>query len=125
MHKTVTLRLKDDVYKIFAEIAKAENRSLSNLIETAALKNVREQQFVDDIEMAEIMSNAELLKSLKEGCAEAHALPVEAQDDEHCGSRHEHRGAVEGSGQVADVVGARRVGSDPRQRPASQLRRSP
>ena len=32
MHKTVTLRLKDDVYKIFSEIAKAENRSLSNLI---------------------------------------------------------------------------------------------
>jgi predicted transcriptional regulator len=74
MHKTVTLRLKDDVYKIFAEIAKAENRSLSNLIETAALKNIREQQFVDDIELAEIMSNAELLKRLKEGSAEAHQL---------------------------------------------------
>ena len=52
MHKTITLRLKDDVYKIFAETAKAENRSLSNLIETAALKNIREQQFIDDIEMA-------------------------------------------------------------------------
>jgi predicted transcriptional regulator len=71
MHKTITLRLKDDVYKIFAEIAKAENRSLSNLIETAALKNIREQQFVDDVELAEIMSNAELLKRLKEGSAEA------------------------------------------------------
>ena len=74
MHKTVTLRLKDDVYKIFAETAKAENRSLSNLIETAALKNIREQQFIDDIEMAEIFSNDDLLKRLKEGSLEARQL---------------------------------------------------
>jgi predicted CopG family antitoxin len=71
MHKTVTLRLKDDVYKIFAQMAKAENRSLSNLIETAALKNIRERQFVDDIELAEILSNEDLLKRLKEGSSEA------------------------------------------------------
>ena len=74
MHKTVTLRLKDDVYKIFAQMAKAENRSLSNLIETAALKNIRERQFVDDIELAEILSNEELLKRLKEGSSEAKQL---------------------------------------------------
>jgi predicted CopG family antitoxin len=74
MHKTITLRLKDDVYKIFAETAKAENRSLSNLIETAALKNIREQQFIDDIEMAEILSNDDLLKRLKEGSLEARQL---------------------------------------------------
>ena len=72
--KTVTLRLKDDVYKIFAQMAKAENRSLSNLIETAALKNIREQQFVDDIELAEILSNDDLLKRLKEGSSEARLL---------------------------------------------------
>jgi predicted transcriptional regulator len=74
MHKTVTLRLKNDVYKLFSEIAKAENRSLSNFIETAALQNVREQQFVDDVEMAEIMSNADLIDRLKEGSAEARQL---------------------------------------------------
>ena len=71
MHKTVTLRLKDDVYKIFSQMAKSENRSLSNLIETAALKNIRERQFVDDIELAEILSNDDLLKRLKEGSSEA------------------------------------------------------
>ena len=38
MHKTLTLRLKEDVYNILAEIAKAENRSLANFIETAALR---------------------------------------------------------------------------------------
>ena len=74
MHKTVTLRLKDDVYKIFAETAKAENRSLSNLIETAALNNIREQQFMDDIEMAEILSNTDLVKRLKQGSTEARQL---------------------------------------------------
>ena len=52
-------------------MAKSENRSLSNLIETAALKNIREQQFVDDIELAEILSNDDLLKRLKEGSSEA------------------------------------------------------
>jgi uncharacterized protein (DUF1778 family) len=74
MHKTVTLRLKEDVYKIFSETAKAENRSLSNFIETAALQNIREQQFVDDVELAEIMSNADLLNRLKEGSNEAKQL---------------------------------------------------
>ncbi|BBO67245.1 hypothetical protein DSCA_11750 [Desulfosarcina alkanivorans] len=71
MHKTVTLRLKDDVYKIFSQMAKSENRSLSNLIETAALKNIRERQFVDDVELAEILSNEDLLERLKEGSIEA------------------------------------------------------
>lgn len=74
MHKTVTLRLKDDIYKIFAETAKAENRSLANLIETAALKNIREQQFVDDVELAEILSNNDLLKRLKQGSSEVQKL---------------------------------------------------
>lgn len=74
MHKTVTLRLKEDVYKIFSETAKAENRSLSNFIETAALQNIREHQFVDDVELAEIMSNADLLNRLKEGSKEAKQL---------------------------------------------------
>jgi uncharacterized protein (DUF1778 family) len=71
MHKTVTLRLKDDIYKIFSETAKAENRSLSNLIETAALKSIRDQQFVDDLELAEILSNSDLMNRLKEGSIQA------------------------------------------------------
>lgn len=74
MHKTVTLRLKNEVYRIFAQMAKAENRSLSNLIETAALENIRKRQFVDDIELAEILSNDDLMKRLKEGSSEAKQL---------------------------------------------------
>ena len=67
MSKTITLRLKDEIYNIFLETAKAENRSISNLIETAALNKIREQQFVDDVEMAEILSNQDLLRRIKEG----------------------------------------------------------
>ncbi len=74
MSKTVTLRLKDEIYKIFLEMAKAENRSLSNLIETAALNKIREQQFVGDEEMAEILSNQDLLRRIKEGSNEAQSL---------------------------------------------------
>ena len=73
MYKTITLRLKDEIYNIFFEMAKAENRSLSNLIETSALNNIREQQFVDDVEMAEISENQDLLKRIRKGSREAKA----------------------------------------------------
>jgi hypothetical protein len=52
MAKTVTLRLDDRVYEEFRQAAEAENRPISNLIETTALSWLREQQFVDDAEMA-------------------------------------------------------------------------
>lgn len=63
MSKTVTLRLKNEVYNAFLEAARANNRSLSNLIETAALCKIQEQQFADDSEMAEIMANQDLLNT--------------------------------------------------------------
>jgi len=72
MSKTVTLRLKDDAYNALREAAIAENRPLSNLIETAALSKIREQQFVDDTEMAEILANGDLVKRIKQGSREAH-----------------------------------------------------
>lgn len=73
MSKTVTLRLKEDVYRIFVEAARAENRTISNLIETAALYKVREQQFVDDAEMAEILADQNLVERLRQGSSEAKA----------------------------------------------------
>ena len=71
MAKTVTLRLNDESYNAFLEASKAENRSIANLIETAALTKIRELQFVDDVEMAEILANEDLLKRLKQGSKEA------------------------------------------------------
>ena len=71
MPKTVTLRLNDETYNAFIEASKAENRSIANLIETAALAKIRELQFVDDVEMAEILANEDLLKRIKQGSKEA------------------------------------------------------
>ena len=71
MPKTVTLRLKDEVYKAFVEAAQAENRPLSNFIETAAFARIREQQFADDVEMAEIQANQDLIERITKGSQEA------------------------------------------------------
>ena len=38
MPKTITLRLEDEIYKKFSNAASEEHRSMSNLIETLALK---------------------------------------------------------------------------------------
>ena len=71
MSKTVTLRLKDEVYAVLLEAARAENRPLSNLIETAAVSKVYEQQFADDVELAEIIENEDLMKRISAGSRDA------------------------------------------------------
>ena len=71
MTKTITLRLDEDVYEELKEAATADRRPLSNLIETAALARVREEQFIDDAEMAEILSNDNLTRRLKTGSRQA------------------------------------------------------
>ncbi len=73
MPKTITLRLDDAVYEEFREAATAEHRSIANLIESAALVRIREAQFLDDGEMAEIRSNEALQKRLRAGSADAAA----------------------------------------------------
>ena len=69
--RTVTLRLEEDVYREFREAAEAERRPLSNLIETAALGRIREQQFAADAEMAEILGDKKLLARLRRGSLQA------------------------------------------------------
>lgn len=71
MSRTVTLRLKDEIYDAFREAALAENRPLSNLIETAAISRIRERQFVDDAEMAEILSDTKLVERIEQGSSDA------------------------------------------------------
>jgi hypothetical protein len=73
MAKTLTLRLDDDTYTTLAEAAVAEGRSIANLIETAAIAHLREEQFADDAEMAEIEANERLVARLKRGSRDARA----------------------------------------------------
>lgn len=71
MPKTITLRLEDEIYKKFSEAAIEEHRSISNLIETLALKKLDEDILVEDFEMKEIFSNTKLLKKLEKGHSHA------------------------------------------------------
>ena len=71
MSRIVTLRLDDDAYRELREAAEAENRPLSNLIETAALRRIREERFVDDAEMSEILGNKPLIRRLRTGSNQA------------------------------------------------------
>ena len=65
MSKTVTLRLNENIYKLFRAMAESDNRTLSNFIETSALRYIEEHEYVDDFEMNEIRSNQQLNRSLK------------------------------------------------------------
>ena len=71
MSRTVTLRLKDNVYNLLRRLAEQDNRTLSNFIETSTLRYIEEHEYADEYEMAEIRNNQELNKSLKRGMKDA------------------------------------------------------
>lgn len=71
MSKTVTLRLDDLAYEIIKQHAKADNRPLSNYIETATLKYIEEIDYVNDFEMKDILNDKNLMQSLKKGSNDA------------------------------------------------------
>lgn len=71
MPKTLTLRIDDKTYRSFMKRAKSENRSLANFIETALKEHIRESDFVDDSEMAEILANERLVERLRKGSKNA------------------------------------------------------
>ena len=73
MSKTITLRLDESLYRRFQTLAEQDNRPLSNFIQTAALRFVESEQFVDEFEMDEIRTNRELNRSLKRGLKDAKA----------------------------------------------------
>jgi uncharacterized protein (DUF1778 family) len=71
MPKVLTVRMDEATYKLVAEAAAAESRSVSNFIETAARQRAIEEIFVSEEEMAEIRGNRALLRRLKRGSREA------------------------------------------------------
>jgi uncharacterized protein (DUF1778 family) len=73
MPKTLTVRIDDATYRLIAEAAALENRSVSNFIETAARQRAVSEIFVADAEMSEIRSNPTLGRRLKRGHREATA----------------------------------------------------
>jgi len=79
MAKTVTLRLNEDVYQKIKIAAEAERRSLANFMESTLLTHLEECTFVDEEEMAEILSNKSLLKRLEQGAKEIQQKKVKRQ----------------------------------------------
>ena len=73
MSKTVTLRLDEDIYQRFRLMAERDNRPLSNFIETAVLRYLEREEYVDEFEMEEIRANRGLKASIKRGLADAKA----------------------------------------------------
>jgi uncharacterized protein (DUF1778 family) len=73
MPKTLTVRMDDATYRLIADAAAVDNRSVSNFIETAARQKAIAEIFVPDSEMAEIESDKVLLRRLKAGRRDAAA----------------------------------------------------
>jgi uncharacterized protein (DUF1778 family) len=73
MPKTLTVRIDEAAYKLIEEAAAAENRSVSNFLETAALQRAAAEIFVPEEEMSETRSDATLVKRLKAGHRDAAA----------------------------------------------------
>jgi uncharacterized protein (DUF1778 family) len=67
MSKTITIRIDDDTYSIFKKAAEGDRRSISNFVEFATLSYISEEAFVTDEEMENILTDSDLVKSLKKG----------------------------------------------------------
>ena len=70
MSKTITLRLSDEEYNLYSIAAKTVKRPISNLINYLAQEKLKEELFVDQIEMDEILNNTELVSKLRKGSQE-------------------------------------------------------
>ena len=68
--KTVTVRLDDDTYRLIRQAARGQLRSISNFIEYATLSYLTEVAAVSDQEMAEILSDADLVSTLQHARSE-------------------------------------------------------
>ena len=71
MAKTLTVRVDDATYRLIAEAARADNRSISNFVETAARQKAAADILVPDSEMAEIRADRGLVRRLQRGHRDA------------------------------------------------------
>ena len=71
MTKTITLRLQENKYQRFEQLAECDNRSISNFIVNAALRFIEEEEYLYDFENDEILSNKELMGSIQRGYEES------------------------------------------------------
>ena len=65
--KTVTMRVDDDIYKTIKLAADGQKRNISNFIEFATMQYLVTDQYVDELEMREVLQDKELLDNLEDG----------------------------------------------------------
>lgn len=65
MSKTITIRLDDDTYKMIKSAAEGQMRSISNFVEYATVSYLTEEAFVSDEEMEQIITDTDLVRTLK------------------------------------------------------------
>jgi len=70
MGKTVTVRIDDATYQKIKAAVETERRSISNFIENATMSYVGQSEFGDDHEMAGILKDDALLRSIKNAMGE-------------------------------------------------------
>jgi hypothetical protein len=88
MSKTITLRLSPDHYEVFRQYAAAENRKISNAIETLALKQLERETSVSSQENDRILANKDLMGRIREGIKQAKAKKGRIEGDR---TRHARR----------------------------------
>ncbi|NIM13547.1 MAG: CopG family transcriptional regulator [Candidatus Aminicenantes bacterium] len=71
MAKTITLNVDDMLYEKLKQYASIDNRSLANLIKTAALQYMENKTLMDDFEMEEIRNNTDLRERIRAGSRDA------------------------------------------------------
>ena len=71
MTKTITLRLQENNYQRFKQLAECDNRLISNFTEDATFRFMEEKKYLVNFENDEILSNKELMGSIQRGYEES------------------------------------------------------
>ena len=71
MAKVVTVRLSDEDYRKIAAVAKRERRPLSNFMTLMVIKGIEEGDYVDAVEMDQILADKPLMAKLLAGHRDA------------------------------------------------------
>ena len=61
------MRVDDSIYEMIKLAADGQKRNISNFIEYATTQYLTSTQYVDSIEMNEIVKNEDLIENLKSG----------------------------------------------------------
>ena len=71
MARVVTVRLSDEDYRKIATAAKVERRPLSNFMTLMVIRGIEESDYVDAVEMDQILSDPSLMSKLRTGHRDA------------------------------------------------------